>query len=128
MELYLICLVTLVFIVLPTTLAAEHDGKKPINTRTHRLVMHIKPNGSKWDILGYNCNRQQCVQYRGGDVGTNGKGKREFNCNCVQPLPFILPVNCILSETVECKEICLGSICKEICQKIVTKKCQVVNG
>jgi len=127
LDLCFISLVALLLISLPTTHVDGVDSKKT-KKREHRVVMRIKPNGSKWDVLGYNCNGQECIQQCRDSDGSDGKEKCDYNCECLGNLPFTLPVNCVLSETVECKEVCLGSICKDICQQTLSKKCQSVNG
>lgn len=106
-----------------------------VSTRSTPTVrMFIKPNGRKWGILGYSCNGQKCLrnclQNNNNFINNDDKNSCTYNCSC-SVLTFVtglVPSTCKLTNRVECKNICIQGICKDLCHNKMVKVCENITG
>ena len=132
----------------------EIDSKtKPVSVRlAPRMMMRIKPNGTKWNILGYGCQGQECSSNcnNNNNNNNNNNGENEnfrnhnkkvsnydtgckYECSCATGRDeFIfgmsLPTNCEIKSKITCSDVCFHGVCRELCQNIIVKECQTING
>jgi len=122
-----------VIVIATTVYSADATSKNDEKSKTEisrtipRISVRIKPNESKWDILGYECYKRKCTEDCNGHQG-NAVSACMHKCECSSSrLVNSLPMYCILGNKVECQTRCLGDGCQNTCHKTIHKNCQYMN-
>lgn len=117
-----------------STLATKSQDLEVNNSQTPRVRVYLKPNGKRWDILGYGCDEKRCHKEcnsnNSNDVSNIRTANCTYNCRCLQItyVSGVLPSNCKLTDRVECKNVCFQKICKELCKTEIVKECENISG